>query len=1091
MRRIIIVLFMIAFMLFVSACSITEPVYKTVKFDVDGNITEVQVEIKSKVEKPEDPIKEGYVFVGWFKGEEEFDFDTKILKDTTLVAKFEEDNSSKINPRYFTVTFKDYNGEVLKEESVEEGRSASAPSNPTREGYTFKCWDKAFNNVTSNLEVNALYEAITANPVLFTVTFKDYDGKVLKTEQVEQGKSATAPANPTREGYTFKCWDKDFSNITNGLEVTAVYEKDAETPVTYTVTFKDYDGRVLKTESVEKGKSASAPANPTREGYTFKSWDKAFNNVTSDLSVMATYSVLTFSVTFKDYNGNTLKQETVNYNENATAPTSPTRNGYTFVGWDKDYTKVKANLVITATYEIISEDATYAIVYNLVDGTWESLSKNEYVELFLKDFYNFVNPSESLNEFMYGEDHLFTGTWKNYLGGYFPDGTNKLLKANDFSLDDNNYFLNSSLYKEKWSLLAEWVKTMNKRFGDQKEADYYGGSIDFYRYCISDPQGYASIYGDMFDNYPRDIQVSLDSYKKSNSDIYLPTPYRSDFIAWYTSSNYSGLPITKISANSTGTLNLYAKWKDASTETYEISFNVDGGIKLDSITVDSGKSITLPRTTKGGYLFGGWTLNGNTYNKGDEYIPTSSVTFKAKWTSNLQNLTYDGTNVTYRNSSTVVQIPITYESKVNEFRGAWVTSLVGDFSASDNKSTMMNNLTAVLDLLESYNMNAVVFHIRMMNDACYDTDLAPIRSGYGDRSTFASWDYLTWFISECHKRGIEFHAWLNPYRISSNGFAAGVTPEEIASRYTSYPKNPASKAENILVTYRDSSSSGAILNPCKEEVQDYIVDVCLEVMEKYDVDAIHFDDYFYAQLSSNNSFLNEADKVDYEAYIDNHPGCGYSKTSSSNKQQWRRDNVDNFIYKLHTAMTEFNIQHKRAVQLGISPTGIYKNGDGKVTYNSDGSITTSGSNTNGQTHYSSYLFCDTVKWIRNEWIDYICPQSYWAFTHSTAGYANVVDWWDKVVEGTHVNLYTGMGIYMSTDYSTTSWATQAYEASNQVLYNTKFNNVKGTCIYVYNRIKRIQNNSDLIAHEGLMRIKNEYWTEYVSPPETMASKYKG
>lgn len=1088
MKRLALTLFLLFTVMFISACSFTDPVYKTVKFDVDGNITEVKVEIKSKIEKPEDPVKDGYVFKGWYKGEEEFDFETKILKDITLVAKFEEDSSTPT--RTYTVIFKDYDGTVLKEEEVIKGGSATAPQDPNREGYEFVGWSKDFSNVTDNIIVIAKYEETLAIPNIYKVIFKDYDGRVIREELVEEGTGATAPPNPTREGYTFKCWDKDFSNITNGLTVTAVYDKNEETPVMFNVIFKDYDGRTIKTEAVEKGKSATAPTNPSREGYTFKGWDKAFDNITSDLSVTATYDRITFTVTFKDYNGTILKQETVNYNENATAPANPSRTGYTFTGWDKDYTKVKSNLEVTATYQENSADTTYAIVYNLGDGTWEALNKSEYIKLFLIDFYNFVNPTESLNEFMYDSDNNYKGTWNNYLGGYFPDGVNKLLKNNDFSLDDDAYFLNSKQYKERWSALANWVKTMNKRFGDQKEADYYGGSVDFYRYCIDDSQGYASIYGDMFNNYPSEVTVSLNSYKKSNTDIVLPTPYRSDFLGWYLNSDYSGDAVSKIKANTTGALTLYAKWDTVGTATYEISFNVNGGIKLDSITVDAGQRIVLPRTTKGGYLFKGWTLNGNVYNKGDEYIPSASVTFKAVWADNLQNLVYSGNNVTYRNSTTVVQIPVTYESKVNEFRGAWVTSLVGDFSASSNKSTMMANLTAVLDLLESYNMNAVVFHIRMMNDACYDTDLAPIRNGYGDRSTFASWDYLTWFISECHKRGIEFHAWLNPYRISSNGYSLDDTTATVASKYTSYPKNPASKAENILMTY-SSGKAGAILNPCKEEVQDYIVDVCLEVMEKYDVDAIHFDDYFYAQLSSNNDFLNEADKVDYEAYIDANPTCGYSKTSKANKQQWRRDNVDNFIYKLHTAMTEFNASHHRCVQLGIAPTGIYKNGNGIVTYNSDGSITTTGSNTNGQTHYSSYLFCDTVKWIRNEWIDYICPQSYWAFTHSSAGYADVVDWWDKVVEGTHVNLYTGMGIYMSTDYSSTSWASEAYEASNQVLYNTKFNNVKGTCIYVYNRIKRIQNNEDLIAHAGLMRIKNEYWTEYVSPPETMASKYKG
>ena len=129
----------------------------------------------------------------------------------------------------------------------------------------------------------------------YTVTFKDYNGNVLKTQIVEKGKSATAPSNPTRTGYTFTGWDKSFSNITADTVITAQYTKNADpTPPTptitkYTVTFKDHDGKVLKTEEVEKGKSATAPTAPTREGYTFKSWDKAFSNITSNVTITAQY----------------------------------------------------------------------------------------------------------------------------------------------------------------------------------------------------------------------------------------------------------------------------------------------------------------------------------------------------------------------------------------------------------------------------------------------------------------------------------------------------------------------------------------------------------------------------------------------------------------------------------------------------------------------------------------------------------------------------------------------------------------------------------------------------------------------------------
>ena len=178
-----------------------------------------------------------------------------------------------------------------------------------------------------------------------TVTFKDWNGTVLKTQQVEHGKAATAPANPTRTGYTFTGWDKAFTNVTADLVVTAQYSIN-----TYTVTFKDWNGTVLKTQQVQYGGAATAPANPTRTGYTFTGWDKAFTNVTANLVVTAQYSINTYTVTFKDWNGTVLKTQQVQYGGAATAPANPTRTGYTFTGWDKAFTNVTADLVVTAQY---------------------------------------------------------------------------------------------------------------------------------------------------------------------------------------------------------------------------------------------------------------------------------------------------------------------------------------------------------------------------------------------------------------------------------------------------------------------------------------------------------------------------------------------------------------------------------------------------------------------------------------------------------------------------------------------------------------------------------------------------------------------
>jgi len=240
----------------------------------------------------------------------------------------------------YTVTFKDWNGTVLKTQQVQYGGAATAPANPTRTGYTFTGWDKAFTNVTADLVVTAQYGANT-----YTVTFKDWNGTVLKTQQVQYGGAATAPANPTRAGYTFTGWDKAFTNVTANLVVTAQYSIN-----TYTVTFKDWNGTVLKTQQVQYGGAATAPANPTRTGYTFTGWDKAFTNVTANLVVTAQYSINTYTVTFKDWNGTVLKTQQVQYGGAATAPANPTRTGYTFTGWDQAFTNVTANLVVTAQY---------------------------------------------------------------------------------------------------------------------------------------------------------------------------------------------------------------------------------------------------------------------------------------------------------------------------------------------------------------------------------------------------------------------------------------------------------------------------------------------------------------------------------------------------------------------------------------------------------------------------------------------------------------------------------------------------------------------------------------------------------------------
>ncbi|MDR1067814.1 MAG: InlB B-repeat-containing protein, partial [Clostridiales Family XIII bacterium] len=163
-------------------------------------------------------------------------------------------------PLKYTVTFKDWNGNVLKKQTVGYGESAAVPNDPARKGYTFAGWDKpssAWQNVTADVTVTAAYRINE-----FTVTFNDYDGKALKTQTVEYGGNATAPADPARTGYRFAGWDKASSawqNVTADVTITAAYKIN-----TFTVTFNDYDGKMLKTQTVEYGGNATAPADPAR-----------------------------------------------------------------------------------------------------------------------------------------------------------------------------------------------------------------------------------------------------------------------------------------------------------------------------------------------------------------------------------------------------------------------------------------------------------------------------------------------------------------------------------------------------------------------------------------------------------------------------------------------------------------------------------------------------------------------------------------------------------------------------------------------------------------------------------------------------------
>lgn len=390
-----------------------------------------------------------------------------------------------------------------------------------------------------------------------------------------------------------------------------------------------------------------------------------------------------------------------------------------------------------------------------------------------------------------------------------------------------------------------------------------------------------------------------------------------------------------------------------------------------------------------------------------------------------------------------------------EFRAAWISYYTGDISFS-TIDKYKEKIDEILDVLEYYNMNAMIFHVRANHDAWYNSKINRRQSQLIGLD-FDEFDPLEYVVTEAHKRGIEFHAWLNPYRIGSTFDSK----EDVAEAFKDYPNNPASNPNNVLI-----GSTLQILDPGIPENRDFIIDTCMEIVENYDVDAIHFDDYFYASGIDDTATRNKYN------------------TEGLSISNFRRQQVDTFIYDLKCSLDEYNEANNKFVQLGISPTGVYKNANNineattplsQYKYDDNGNLVYPiGATIGCQMHYESYLFCDTLKWVNNEWINYILPQTYWARSHKSAPFERLINWWNMAVKNKNVNLYAGMGIYM--------WTSSTTESYEQLKISDSLENVMGTSIYSYKQVQQGYHNTDTAAKTQMSLVKTKMWTSKVVAP---------
>jgi len=337
-----------------------------------------------------------------------------------------------------------------------------------------------------------------------------------------------------------------------------------------------------------------------------------------------------------------------------------------------------------------------------------------------------------------------------------------------------------------------------------------------------------------------------------------------------------------------------------------------------------------------------------------------------------------------------------------EFRGAWIQCVNGQFLGMSTQ-TMQQTLAYQLDELQKDGVNCIIFQVRPECDALYQSSIEPwsrFLTGQQGKAPSPYWDPLQWLIDQCHARGMELHAWINPYRAKTKNTTALATTHVAVQ----HPE-------------RCFDYDGLkILNPGIPENRDLICRVAVDIVTRYDVDGIHMDDYFYPYPAAGQVI---PDDQQYRLY----------SNGIKDRGDWRRYNVNLFIKQFYEAVH----QAKPWVKVGISPFGIYRNKKSADI----------GSNTNGLQNYDD-LYADVLLWINNGWLDYCVPQIYWEIGHKAADYETLIRWWNRYAAGRP--LYIGEDIERTVKNADPQNPGQNQQSAKRRLHR-EMENVKGTVLW--------------------------------------------
>lgn len=350
-----------------------------------------------------------------------------------------------------------------------------------------------------------------------------------------------------------------------------------------------------------------------------------------------------------------------------------------------------------------------------------------------------------------------------------------------------------------------------------------------------------------------------------------------------------------------------------------------------------------------------------------------------------------------------------------EFRAVWITYI--EFSPNFQytkytKRQFQEKIDEMFDNVVLEDLNAVIVQVRPFGDALYPSDYFPW-SGYitGEQGLDPGYDPLAYMVNAAHDRGLEFHAYINPYRIEDESKYDLLSDDNPAKVWLE--DNDPNNDRNVLLF-----NGKYYYNPARQDVKDLIVNGVREIVENYDVDGIHFDDYFYPTLGSK--YKKNFDRKEYMDYKATTKVLGQSVMKID---EWRRENVSSLIREVYATIKEVD----KSVIFGISPAGNINN-----------------------LRLKDRNYVDIDRWLSESgYIDYICPQIYWGFQHKTCPFKKTVKKWSSLIKVPDIKLYAGLALYKAGTEDTKEWKTKDNIIARQVQYLRDSKYAEGFFLFRY------------------------------------------